>query len=40
MDDKDAAGQLRNRLLQLIPSGVGVYDDTGGVVHKEYLNDG
>ena len=40
MDDKDAAGQLRNRLLQLIPSGVGVYDVTGGVVHKEYLNDG
>ena len=30
----------RNQLLQLIPSGVGVYDVTGNEVRKEYLNDG
>ena len=31
---------LRNQLLQLIPSGVGVYDVTGDTIRKEYLNDG
>ena len=33
-------GALRNQLLQLIPSGVGVYDVKGDTVRKEYLNDG
>ena len=33
-------GEFRNQLLQLIPSGVGVYDVTGSTVKKEYLNDG
>ena len=32
--------QLRNKLLQMIPSGVGVFDLTDGVIHVEYLNDG
>ena len=40
MEDNDKTGLLRNQLLQLIPSGVGVYDVTDGVVRKEYLNDG
>ena len=40
MNDTDATGSLRNKLLQLIPSGVGVYDVTDSCVRKEYLNDG
>ena len=38
MDNVDE--QLRNKLLQMIPSGVGVFDLTDGVIHVEYLNDG
>ncbi|MEA5050007.1 MAG: ATP-binding protein [Oscillospiraceae bacterium] len=30
----------RNKLLELIPSGVGIFDVCGGVVRMEYINDG
>mgnify|MGYP001207976342 CR=1 FL=1 len=40
MNGTDSTGSLRNKLLQLIPSGVGVYDVTETAVRKEYLNDG
>jgi len=40
MEDQEENRLLRNQLLQLIPSGVGVYDVGANTVRKEYLNDG
>lgn len=40
MSDKIAEKQLRNKLLAMVPSGIGVYDVTGTTIRKEYLNDG
>jgi len=40
MTEHSDESSLRNQILQLIPSGVGVYDVSGNTVRKEYLNDG
>lgn len=40
MDNNRDVEYLRNQIMDLIPTGVGVYDVDGTVVSKEYLNDG
>lgn len=40
MNDFNRDDKLQYKILQLLPSGVGVYDVTGNEVRKEYLNDG
>lgn len=40
MDKNKKIDISRNQLLQLIPSGVGIYDFDGKTIRNEYLNDG